>query len=88
MFDWPVDDKGKPLALVTMGCSEKVGLPKYSNVDLGPASITRFVPDDNEAIAAALRENLELAEQVISEEREAILELVKQGQAEISQSAS
>lgn len=80
-FNWPVDDDGKPMALVTMGCSEKVGLPKFSNVDIGPASVTRFVKDDPQVIADALKSNLEWSEQVIAEERAAILELVKSSES-------
>jgi hypothetical protein len=75
-FEWPVDETGKAMALVTNGCSEKIGLPKFSNVDVGPCSVTRFVKDDPAVIVAALKENLEICEQVLGEEREAILQLV------------
>jgi hypothetical protein len=79
-FSWPVDADGKPMVLISMGCSEKVGLPKFSNVDIGPASIARFVVDDEEAITEGLRGCLSTCEQIIAEEREAILELVKSAQ--------
>ena len=73
---WPMGSNGKPMAKITMGASEKIGLPKYSNVDIGPASVTRFVEDDPDAIRDGLRESVKLCEEIIAEERGAVLELV------------
>jgi hypothetical protein len=78
---WPVDEEGKPLALVTMGASEKIGLPQYSNVDIGPASVSRFVKDEPNAIMDALRIATQQCEQVIAEERGPIIEMAKTARA-------
>lgn len=78
---WPADEEGKPMALVTMGASEKVGLPQYSNVDLGPASVTRFVRDDPTEIMHALRQAVNQCETIIAEERGPIVELAKAAKA-------
>ena len=75
--EWPLDEDGKPMAKVTMGASEKVGMPHFSNVDLGPASITRFVKDDPESIKESLREGVKLCEEIIGEERGPILDIVE-----------
>ena len=75
--EWPVDEDGKPMVMVSMGASEKVGMPNYSNVDIGPASVTRFVRDDPDAIKEGLRECVQVCEEVIGEERGAIIDVVK-----------
>lgn len=74
---WPVDPEGVPMALITMGASEKIGMPNYSNVDLGPASVSKFVYDDRDAIAQGLKEIVDVCEQVIGEERGKVIEVVK-----------
>jgi hypothetical protein len=74
---WPVDKDGRPMALVTTGASEKIGLPQYSNVDIGPFQVTRFVEDDAESIRDGLRMCVTLVEQVIAEERDAVVEAVR-----------
>lgn len=76
---WPYDADGRPLAMVTMQASELIGLPNYSNVTLGPASVTRFVEDTSEARAGGLRDCAKEAEGIIAEERESILDLMGQG---------
>jgi len=74
---WPVDPTtGLPLAMVTNGIAEKVGLPKYSNVDVGPASITRFVPDNEVAIKGALQDAIVWCEQVLGAERDKVIAIV------------
>lgn len=74
---WPVDDDGKPMALVSSGASEKIGLPNYSNVDIGPASVTRYVEDSPEAIQEGLKECTQLCEVIIANEREKVLEIIQ-----------
>ena len=81
-FEWPVDEDGKPMVLVSNGAEEKVGMPNYSNVVLGPASVSRFVKDDPEAIKQGLRECLAVCEELISEEREAVIEIVNAAKAQ------
>ncbi len=74
---WPFDEDGKPMVLISIGASEKIGLPHYSNVDIGPASVTRFVKDVDEEIKQGLSDSILLVEEVIGSERAAVLEIVK-----------
>jgi len=74
-FEWPVDEDGKPMALISNGAEEKIGLPHYSNVVIGPASVTRFVKDDPESIREGLRELVTACEEIIGEERGAVIEI-------------
>lgn len=77
MSQWPLDEDGKPMALVTMGVSEKIGMPHYSNVDLGPASVSRFCKDTEEEIKETLAQAIGMCEEVIAVERQAVLDVVK-----------
>lgn len=76
-FSWPCDENGEPLALVTMQLSELIGLPNYSNVTVGPGSVTRFVKDTDEGIAEGLRACAMAVENILAEEREPVLDMVK-----------
>jgi hypothetical protein len=76
-FAWPVDEEGNPLALVTMQLSELIGLPNYSNVTVGPGSVTKFVKDSEEGVAEGLRACAVSVEAILAEEREPILDMVK-----------
>jgi hypothetical protein len=73
MADWPLDENGKPMAKVTMGAQEKVPTVQYGNVDLGPASVTRFVPDNPEAIREGLKDCVKACEEIIATERNLVL---------------
>lgn len=77
MSNWPVDENGVPLAQVSMGASEKIGLPNYSNIDVGPALVTRFVKDDTDSIKEGLRFCAQVCEDIIAEERDAIMSALK-----------
>ena len=58
--------------------SEKIGLPNYSSVDVGPISISRFIEDgDDEYLKGELRRNLRLVEDIISEVRQEVLETIQ-----------
>lgn len=70
---WPLDEDGKPMDLFSFTITEKIGLPNYSNVDVGPATIHRFVPDD----ANKRKEVVEDVEAIAREQREIILNIVK-----------
>jgi hypothetical protein len=74
-FAWPADEEGNPMVLVTMQASELIGLPNYSNVTVGPASVTRFVKAD--AVAEGLKTTAQEVEKIIAEERELVLDIVK-----------
>ncbi len=73
-FNWPIDEDGKPMVMVTMQASELIGLPSYSNVTVGPASVTRFVREDE--VEAGLTKTAQEVEGIISSERTAVLEIV------------
>lgn len=77
MIPWPVDEEGQPMALITAGASEKIGMPNYSNVDLGPVSVMRFVKDTPETRVEGIRETVLECETVIGEERAEVLKVVK-----------
>jgi len=72
----PTGPDGRPLAKVTMGAEEKIGLPNYSNVTLN-GWVTRYVEDTPEAIDAGLRECVVAVESVIAEERQQVLAMVQ-----------
>jgi hypothetical protein len=77
--NWPLDEKGNPLALVTMTLEEKIGLPNYSNVTVGPATVYRFVKDDENSRQQGLRECSEDCEYILAYEREPVLKLIEGG---------
>jgi hypothetical protein len=78
-FAWPVDEDGNPMALVTMQLSELIGLPNYSNVTVGPGSVTRFVKDTPELVAGGPVQCAHEVEAILAEEREPVLALVQNG---------
>ena len=78
-FNWPLDENGNPMAMVSMVLSEKIGLPNYSNVDVGPATVTRFVKDTVEDRRRGLRDCADDVEYILAVEREPVLQLVREG---------
>jgi hypothetical protein len=72
----PLDDNGRPMALVRNGASEKIGLPNYSSIEIGPASIMRWVEDTPVAIQAGLTQCLQDCEAILSAERTRVLALL------------
>lgn len=68
---------GKPAAKITMGLHEKIGLPDFSNVDIGPISIERYVEDTQEARVAGLREITAECEELLAEERKKVLDFLR-----------
>lgn len=63
------DENGNQLDLFNFTVEEKVGLANYSNI-LVRASLSRYVPDDEEARAEVVR----LVEEIASAERNTILD--------------
>lgn len=60
---------------IVAAAEEKIGLPNYSNVVVGPISITRVIEEgDDEYIKEEIKKNLFLVEDIISEVREQVLE--------------
>jgi hypothetical protein len=55
-----------------MAVAEKVGLPNYSNVDIGPAVVERYVEDTPEAIRQGLAECALHAQQIVFTEAEEV----------------
>lgn len=76
-FNVPVDEDGNPLAIVSFAVEEKIGLPNYSNVTVGPATVIRFVKDTPEARAEGLRDCAAETEGILHEERKPVLELIR-----------
>lgn len=72
----PRDANGRPLAKVSMGAEEKIGLANYSNVVLS-GWCSRWVEDTPEARALGLEECVRECEAVIAVEREKVLNMVK-----------
>ncbi len=76
MSDVPMIN-GKPAVKVHFDAREKIGLPNYSNVDLG-ASITRYYEDTGpENDVDNLKEVAQGVEEFLSTERQAVLEMVQ-----------
>lgn len=64
---------------IMTGAEEKVGLANYSNVVIGPISVSRYIPEgDDEYIKEELRKNLYLVEEIIAEVREEVLAAVQE----------
>lgn len=68
---------GKPAAWVSVQLAEKVGLPKFSNVDIGPIVIGKWVEDTPEARRAAMDEITAECEDVMMNERGKVLQFLK-----------
>lgn len=68
-FNWPHDEDGNPMALITMQASELYGLPNYSNITIGPASITKFVKATDEDEVQGLKDIQAKVEEVVATER-------------------
>lgn len=63
---------------IMTSASEKVGLPGYSSVDIGPISVSRIIEEgDEDYIKGELRKNILMVEELISEIREEVLEAVQ-----------
>jgi len=77
MGDWP-EINGKPAARIRAGGEEKIGLPSFSNVVVGPVSVERFVEDTPEAIDEGLRSARDHAERLIAEERQKLADQLKE----------
>lgn len=75
-MDWP-EINGKPAARVKGGAEEKIGLPNYSNVTIGPISVERFVEDTPEGIEKGIEFCTQAAEAFIAVERVKVLEWVQ-----------
>ena len=73
MSEIVLDPNGKPFAKIVVCVSEKIGLPNYSNVDLGPISMTRYVEDNEAARTEAFKMMTREVEAVVAQERAHVL---------------
>lgn len=76
--DQTVTQLGNGKIMISLSCAEKVGLPNYSNVDIGPAVLTRIVDDGDDAhVQAEFAKIGGVLEHVIAQQREITLEALK-----------
>lgn len=62
---------------IYVGAEEKIGLPNYSNVSIS-ASVSRVVPEGtDEEISTALRATAKIVEDFVAEERQNVLDGLK-----------
>lgn len=59
---------GVPMVKIRASVSELIPTVQYGNVLIGPVSVERFVPDD-ENLPSAMQETLKLVEAATAEER-------------------
>lgn len=75
MSDVPTTSDGRPMSKVHFHVAEKIGLPNYSNVEIG-SSITRYVDPDKEL--DEIRDISKIVEnEVLAIERQKVLDAVK-----------
>lgn len=72
----PVGKSGLPMALVTNGAEELIPTVQYGNIRVGPVSVTKYVEDSPDAIAAGLDDCWQAAQNSLAKTRSLILELV------------
>lgn len=64
--------------------SEKIGLPNYSSVDIGPISVSRIIEEgDDNYLREEIQRNLRLVEEIIAEEREQVLLSVQESKKNV-----
>jgi hypothetical protein len=91
--NWPLDDEGRPMIKISYQMGEKIGsledfgLPKFSSLATGPATVSLFVkqgqqelfPDNSDAVGLAQCVN-DLARlvlvDVMAEQREIVFKLL------------
>lgn len=74
IMDAPTTQDGKLMEWFSYSCEEKIGLPNYSNVTVGPATVARWIdPDNKEERDAVVTE----VHKILGEQREIILNIVK-----------
>ncbi len=67
---------GRPLARVSMGVSEKIGLPAYSNVEIS-GWVTRYCEDTPDVVERTLTECVQAVEERLGVERQAVIDMAK-----------
>lgn len=79
VIDGIPQSKGVPAVKIMTSCEEKIGLPHYSNIVVGPISVSRYVEDgDDEHILQEIKNTARIVERFIAEEREVVLKMVQE----------
>jgi len=73
--NWPLDDKGKPLAQVSHTLKELINVGNYSSFTVGPTTVTRFVPEDE--VSAGFEQCKEELNNFLAQERERYMKAFK-----------
>lgn len=68
---------GKPAVRISFSLAEKVGLPNYSNIDVGPCGLEKWVEDDPDAIRKGRDELIEQVEEFMAIERTKVYDFIK-----------
>jgi hypothetical protein len=75
-INWPLDDKGEPMAQISFTASELIPTGDYANVVVGPVTVTKFVPDQD--LGDKLNELAETVEaDCIAEQRGIVLSSIQ-----------
>lgn len=70
---------GTPAIKIMASFEEKIGLPNYSSVTVGPISVSRFVEDgDEEHIREEIKTTARIVEDFLAEERQHILNMMQE----------
>lgn len=73
----PMDENGRPMSRQAVQISELIGLPKYSNVTMGPIMSEGWCEDTPEARKAKQRELMAEVAEIAGEYRNMILESLR-----------
>jgi hypothetical protein len=65
-------------AKLRFGLEEKIGLPDFSNIVVGPISIERSCEDTKEERARVMAEMIEEVEEILAQERTKVLDWLKE----------
>lgn len=70
---------GKPGIWIQTGAGEKVNLGNYSNADIGPVIVGKWIEDtgDSEQLEKEIQELTWFIEGIVAKEREAVLESLR-----------
>jgi hypothetical protein len=80
---WPLDSDGRPMARISFSAKDKIGLPNYSNIEIGPVTITAYAPwnranpftaSELANVASGITQIAETVEAVLAEQRGIVLD--------------
>ena len=68
---WPLDENGKPMALITAQSAELLAIPNtFSNITIGPLFMARFVKDTPNNRKRGIEASLAQLEEIAGDNRE------------------